>query len=54
MNKIPALGQACGANPVPVLIPCHRVIRSSGELGGFGAGIERKIALLAREGVTFT
>lgn len=49
-----AVAQACGANPVPVLIPCHRVIRSSGELGGFGAGIERKIALLAREGVTFT
>jgi len=49
-----AVAQACGANPVPVLIPCHRVIRSSGELGGFGAGIERKIALLEREGVTFT
>lgn len=49
-----AVAQACGANPVPVLIPCHRVIRSSGELGGFGGGIERKIALLAREGVTFT
>lgn len=46
-----AAAQACGANPVPVLVPCHRVIRSDGGLGGFGCGIDRKRALLAREGV---
>jgi AraC family transcriptional regulator, regulatory protein of adaptative response / methylated-DNA-[protein]-cysteine methyltransferase len=50
-RAIRAAAQACGANPVPVLVPCHRVIRSDGGLGGFGCGIERKRLLLAREGV---
>jgi len=46
-----AVGQACGANPVPVIVPCHRVIGASG-LGGFSApgGIETKVALLKLEG----
>ncbi len=44
-----AVGQAVGANPVAVLIPCHRVIRSTGALGGYRWGRERKLALLARE-----
>jgi len=44
-----AVGQAVGANPVPIIIPCHRVIRTSGELGGFGAGLPIKRWLLRHE-----
>jgi len=44
-----AVGRAVGANPVAVLIPCHRVIRSTGAAGGYRWGRERKLALLARE-----
>ncbi len=46
-----AVGQCCGANPIPILIPCHRVLAADG-LGGFSApgGIETKVALLRREG----
>ena len=44
-----AVGTAVGANPLAVLIPCHRVIRESGALGGYRWGLERKQALLARE-----
>ena len=44
-----AVGGALGRNPVPLVIPCHRVIRVSGELGGFGAGLEWKRRLLALE-----
>ncbi|MEM6609365.1 MAG: methylated-DNA--[protein]-cysteine S-methyltransferase [Pseudomonadota bacterium] len=45
-----AVGQACGANSIPILVPCHRVIAASG-LGGFSApgGIETKVALLKHE-----
>ena len=46
-----AVGQAVGSNPVPVIVPCHRVIASNGSLGGFSAGLDRKRALLAHEGV---
>jgi AraC family transcriptional regulator of adaptative response/methylated-DNA-[protein]-cysteine methyltransferase len=46
-----AVGRACGANPAPILIPCHRVVASDGSLGGFGLGLARKRALLALEGV---
>jgi AraC family transcriptional regulator of adaptative response/methylated-DNA-[protein]-cysteine methyltransferase len=45
-----AVGRACAANPAPILIPCHRVIASDGSLGGYGLGLSRKRALLAREG----
>ncbi|HOS77617.1 MAG: methylated-DNA--[protein]-cysteine S-methyltransferase [Syntrophales bacterium] len=48
-----AVGTALATNPFPLAIPCHRVIRSDGSLGGFGGGIEMKRALLAREGVEF-
>jgi AraC family transcriptional regulator of adaptative response/methylated-DNA-[protein]-cysteine methyltransferase len=44
-----AVGQAIGANPVAVLVPCHRVIRSDGSLCGYHWGTERKQALLDRE-----
>ncbi|MGH9804757.1 MAG: methylated-DNA--[protein]-cysteine S-methyltransferase, partial [Candidatus Acidiferrales bacterium] len=44
-----AVGNACGRNPVPLVIPCHRVVRGSGALGGYGLGIERKRKLLAQE-----
>ena len=45
-----AVGQAVGANPLPLLVPCHRVIASDGGLGGFGGGLEMKEALLRHEG----
>jgi AraC family transcriptional regulator of adaptative response/methylated-DNA-[protein]-cysteine methyltransferase len=44
-----AVANACGRNPVALAIPCHRVIRSSGELGGYRWGLEKKTELLARE-----
>lgn len=46
-----AVANACGANPVPILVPCHRVVASGGKLGGFGGGLHRKRILLEREGV---
>jgi O-6-methylguanine DNA methyltransferase len=45
-----AVGGAVGANPVPILIPCHRVIGENGSLTGFGLGLPMKRALLAHEG----
>jgi methylated-DNA-[protein]-cysteine S-methyltransferase len=44
-----AVGGACGRNPVPILIPCHRVIRSGGKLGGYSGGLDIKRALLDLE-----
>ena len=51
-NSARAVANACGRNPYPVLIPCHRVIRSDGSLGGFSApgGIKLKKKLLKKEG----
>jgi methylated-DNA-[protein]-cysteine S-methyltransferase len=45
-----AAGNALGANPIPILIPCHRVLRTGGSLGGYGGGTERKRWLLSLEG----
>jgi methylated-DNA-[protein]-cysteine S-methyltransferase len=45
-----AVGQALGRNPLPVIIPCHRVLASDGKLGGFSGGLEIKHALLKLEG----
>lgn len=45
-----AAGGAVGANPVPILVPCHRVVRADGGLGGFGPGLEWKLKLLELEG----
>ena len=46
-----AVGGANGRNPLPILIPCHRVIAADGRLAGFSAGLERKEALLELEGI---
>lgn len=45
-----AVGSACGANPIALLIPCHRVLRETGALGGYAFGLSRKRALIAWEG----
>lgn len=45
-----AVGAAMGSNPLPVVVPCHRVVESDGGLGGFGGGLETKRQLLALEG----
>ena len=47
-----AVGQAVGANPLPILVPCHRVVRSDGKLGGYSGGLRRKVLLLGIEGVS--
>jgi O-6-methylguanine DNA methyltransferase len=49
-RAVRACGQACGANPILIFIPCHRVVSASG-LGGFGCGVEWKKRFLALEGV---
>ena len=46
-----AVGTACGANPVSLIVPCHRVVRACGGLGGYGWGLERKRVLLDLEAV---
>lgn len=46
-----AAGSALGANPIPIVVPCHRVLRTGGALGGYGGGLEVKRALLRLEGV---
>ncbi|MGD9599694.1 MAG: bifunctional DNA-binding transcriptional regulator/O6-methylguanine-DNA methyltransferase Ada [Steroidobacteraceae bacterium] len=48
-KAVRAVGQACGANQLAVAIPCHRVVRTDGDLSGYRWGIERKRTLLARE-----
>ncbi len=48
-----AVGQALGANPIPLLVPCHRVIGSDRRLTGFGGGIDLKKKILGAEGVEF-
>jgi methylated-DNA-[protein]-cysteine S-methyltransferase len=45
-----AAGNALGSNPIPIVVPCHRVLRSGGALGGYGGGLERKRFLLELEG----
>jgi methylated-DNA-[protein]-cysteine S-methyltransferase len=48
-----AVGQAVGANPLPILIPCHRVLAAGGKLGGYSSGLRRKRWLLAHEGLAW-
>ncbi len=49
-GAVRAVGTANGSNPVSVIVPCHRVIRSDGSLGGYGGGLDNKKKLLAAEG----
>ena len=49
-RAVRAAGTACGTNPIPIVVPCHRVLRSGGALGGYGGGLEMKRALLQLEG----
>lgn len=51
-RAVRAVAQACGANHVAVIVPCHRAVRSDGALSGYRWGVERKRELLLREGVT--
>jgi methylated-DNA-[protein]-cysteine S-methyltransferase len=46
-----AVANALARNPFPVKIPCHRVVRSNGEVGGYRLGVRRKIKLLVQEGI---
>ena len=48
-----AVGTALAQNPFPIIVPCHRAIRTNGDLGGFGGGLPMKEALLRGEGVEF-
>ena len=48
-KAVRAVANACGSNPAPLIIPCHRVIRSDGSLGGYGLGLPRKKLLLEDE-----
>lgn len=51
-TAVRAVGAANGRNPIPIIIPCHRVVGSSGKLTGFGGGLETKAALLRLEAET--
>lgn len=50
-RAVRAAGTACGSNPIPIVVPCHRVLRTGGGLGGYGGGLPMKEALLSLEGV---
>lgn len=50
-KAVRAVGGACGANPIPVLVPCHRVLAANRKIGGFSGGLDWKRQLLEREGV---
>jgi methylated-DNA-[protein]-cysteine S-methyltransferase len=49
-RAVRAAGTACGSNPIPIVVPCHRVLRTGGGLGGYGGGLPMKEALLELEG----
>ncbi|HEU4910017.1 MAG TPA: MGMT family protein, partial [Propionibacteriaceae bacterium] len=48
-RAVRAVGTACATNPLPVIVPCHRVLRSDGKLGGYIGGLQTKAALLSLE-----
>jgi O-6-methylguanine DNA methyltransferase len=50
-RAVRAIGGACGANPIPIFIPCHRVLAANGKPGGFSGGLNWKRELLAHEGI---
>jgi methylated-DNA-[protein]-cysteine S-methyltransferase len=49
-RAVRAAGSACGSNPIPIVVPCHRVLRTGGGLGGYGGGLPMKESLLKLEG----
>ncbi|HEY1355009.1 MAG TPA: methylated-DNA--[protein]-cysteine S-methyltransferase [Solirubrobacterales bacterium] len=49
-RAVRAAGSACGSNPIPIVVPCHRVLRTGGGLGGYGGGLPMKRSLLELEG----
>ena len=49
-RAVRAAGTACGSNPIPIVVPCHRVLRTGGGLGGYGGGLPMKQSLLELEG----
>jgi methylated-DNA-[protein]-cysteine S-methyltransferase len=51
-RAVRAVGRANGANPIAIVLPCHRVIGSNGTLTGYGGGLDRKAKLLALEGIS--
>ena len=51
-RAVRAAGTACATNPIPIVVPCHRVLPASGRLGAYGGGPERKRVLLALEGAS--
>ena len=53
-RAVRAVGSACGANPVALIVPCHRVVPATGGVGNYGLGPGRKRVLLQREGVTLS
>ena len=53
-RAVRAVGQALGRNPLPVIVPCHRVVASDGKLGGFSGGVEMKRRLLFLEAAANT
>ncbi|HEY5052969.1 MAG TPA: methylated-DNA--[protein]-cysteine S-methyltransferase [Solirubrobacterales bacterium] len=50
-KAVRAAGTACGSNPIPIVVPCHRVLRTGGALGGYGGGLPMKEGLLRLEGM---
>jgi len=50
-GAVRAVGGACGANPIPVFVPCHRVLAANQKIGGFSSGLHWKYKLLKKEGV---
>jgi len=48
------VGNALAKNPFPIIIPCHRAIKTNGDLGGFQGGVKMKRALLEQEGIKFS
>ncbi len=49
-KSVRAVANACGANPLPIIIPCHRVVKKGGDIGGFSCGVHIKKRLLSLEG----
>jgi methylated-DNA-[protein]-cysteine S-methyltransferase len=54
LDRVRAVGAAVGRTPVPIIVPCHRVIGTTGDLVGYGGGLERKLALLELESPQLT